>query len=270
MASITDVELESLLFGEIAEPASPAANTARLFLDIDGILKWKNSAGTVFGLNAMTNPMTTKGDIILGDTGGTPSRLAAGTATHVLTANGAGAFPSWQALPAGGITQAYAGYNTAGGSWENMTARRVYMKKITIATACLLSDIEAYLDNGAASDNVDSLAAALFSDNAGTPRDLLAYAPAVGTGLLLDSASGAGGNTNARWFGRAIGYWVTAADYWIAVGAIESSVTGLRIAYDGSGSDRYYTAGGDWMTDAGFTTITTGSNKYSIRANTIR
>jgi len=49
---------------------------------------------------ALTNPMTTKGDIILGDTSGVPSRLGAGTSTYVLTSNGAGAFPSWQVDPA--------------------------------------------------------------------------------------------------------------------------------------------------------------------------
>ena len=47
------------------------------------------------------NPMTTKGDIITGDTGGTPTRLGAGTSTYVLTSNGAAAFPSWQAGGAG-------------------------------------------------------------------------------------------------------------------------------------------------------------------------
>ena len=49
------------------------------------------------------NPMTTKGDIITGDTGGTPTRLAAGTSTYVLTSNGAAAFPSWQVAPSTGL-----------------------------------------------------------------------------------------------------------------------------------------------------------------------
>lgn len=47
---------------------------------------------------AMTNPMTTTGDIIYSsDNSGTPARLAAGTSGYVLTANGAGAAASWQA-----------------------------------------------------------------------------------------------------------------------------------------------------------------------------
>jgi hypothetical protein len=40
-----------------------------------------------------------------------------------------------------------------------------------------------------------------------------------------------------------------------------------RIASDASGSDRSYTSGGDWMTDAGWYTVSTGTTKYSIRAN---
>lgn len=51
----------------------------------------------------MTNPMTTTGDIIYSsDNSGTPARLAAGTSTHVLTSNGAGTAPSWQAATGGG------------------------------------------------------------------------------------------------------------------------------------------------------------------------
>jgi hypothetical protein len=45
--------------------------------------------------------MTTKGDIIIADTGGTPTRLAAGaTAGMVLRSAGSGAFETW-ALPTG-------------------------------------------------------------------------------------------------------------------------------------------------------------------------
>jgi hypothetical protein len=54
------------------------------------------------GGGGMTNPMTTKGDVILGDTAGAPVRLAAGTAGQVLTAAGAGAFPAWATPAAGG------------------------------------------------------------------------------------------------------------------------------------------------------------------------
>lgn len=44
------------------------------------------------------SPMTTAGDIIIGGASGTGTRLAAGTSTHVLTSNGAGVAPSYQAV----------------------------------------------------------------------------------------------------------------------------------------------------------------------------
>lgn len=53
-------------------------------------LKWAaNPAG-------FTNPMTTLGDMIVGGTGGTATRVAAGTAGLVWTSNGPGAAPTWQ------------------------------------------------------------------------------------------------------------------------------------------------------------------------------
>lgn len=57
---------------------------------------------------SLTNPMTTIGDLIVGGTvsGGvaTPTRLAAGTATYVLTSNGPGVAPTYQAAAGGGYT----------------------------------------------------------------------------------------------------------------------------------------------------------------------
>lgn len=49
------------------------------------------------GGTALTNPMTTEGDIILAGSGGTPTRLGIGTNGYVLTSNGTTA--SWQAAP---------------------------------------------------------------------------------------------------------------------------------------------------------------------------
>jgi hypothetical protein len=47
------------------------------------------------------NPMTTQGDIIYGGTSGTPTRLAGGTSSYVLTSNGSTSAPSWQASTGG-------------------------------------------------------------------------------------------------------------------------------------------------------------------------
>lgn len=55
------------------------------------------------GGSGMTNPMTTVGDLVVGGTSGTPARLAASTASYVLTSNGAGVAPTWQES-SGGVT----------------------------------------------------------------------------------------------------------------------------------------------------------------------
>jgi|GEM_PF-5575985 len=85
-------------------PASPGAGNQKLFIRTsDHTLCYVNSSGTVTQVGAgsgMTNPMTTKGDVILGDTGGTPTRLAAGaTAGMVLTSAGSGAFETFSLPP---------------------------------------------------------------------------------------------------------------------------------------------------------------------------
>lgn len=54
--------------------------------------------------SALTNPMTTVGDIIIGSTAGAPARLAAATSGYVLTAAGAGVAPAWAAAAGGSIT----------------------------------------------------------------------------------------------------------------------------------------------------------------------
>lgn len=63
-----------------------------------GPLPWLTSAASGA---PMTNPMTTAGDLIVGGSGGAPTRLASDTAGKVLTANGPGVAPSWQASSGG-------------------------------------------------------------------------------------------------------------------------------------------------------------------------
>lgn len=174
--------------------------------------------------------------------------------------------------PAGGgggsLTQAYVGYNTAGGTWESMTAQRVYAKKITLANDCLLTDIEAYVQ-GHSSDLVSALAVAIYDDASGTPDNLIQYVAGKDTTALLDDTTGAGGVDHPRWLGMPLGRWLVAGDYWICVAAY-TNAGGWQIGKDGSGSDRYYTSGGQWFADWGWYAATTTTDKYSIRANTIR
>lgn len=231
MATASDNVFPKLILSEGAAPATPAANQVKLYAKSDGLLYSKDDAGT-----------------------------------ETLVSGGAGG---------GAITQAYVGYNTIGASWEQMTTYRVLAKKVTLANACLLTSVSAYLRNSASGsdDIVHAVAFGLYTDNAGTPQYLIGTSRDGSNGtptILFDSASGSTGDDTGRWFHGGFGAWLASGDYWITVQMNHASTPNMAIAYDGSGSDRYYTSGGDWMSDWGFYTPTTGTNKYSIRANTIR
>lgn len=290
LPTASDNAFSSLLITEGSAPASPAAGKRRLYvLSSDHLAYLKDSSGTVVGLTlggyvpggtdvaiadggtgASTatagfdalSPMTTAGDLIIGGASGTRTRLAAGaTSGHVLTSNGSGAAPSWQAAAgAGGLTQAYVGYNTIGGSFDVPGVNsKIYAKSVTIATACLITSIGGYFQSGAGTSF--GPAVALYSDNAGAPQKYLGGGPAA---ALVDI------NTNgARWIDMPLGIWVPAATYWLAVRTSDAGAGAvIQLAYDGSGGDVTKTgAAGAW---GDLASLTSTSNKFSIRANTIR
>ena len=63
-------------------------------------------AYTATGTLASSGVLTQYGVVIGGGAGAVPTSTAVGTATHVLTSNGAGVAPTFQALPASGLTRA--------------------------------------------------------------------------------------------------------------------------------------------------------------------
>jgi hypothetical protein len=83
----------------------------------------------------------------------------------------------------GGLTHSYLGYNTIGGSTEAVTVRRWYAKKITVATDGIITSIGAYLDQTVAGATTQ-FSAAVYEDNAGSPRYVLATNTPVATGIL--------------------------------------------------------------------------------------
>lgn len=74
---------------------------------------WRGDA-TWAAITAMTNPMTTGGDVIYGGSSGTPTRLANGTSGQVLTSSGGTAAPYWSSVSggAGSLTDTYVGYGS--------------------------------------------------------------------------------------------------------------------------------------------------------------
>jgi len=206
MTKASDNIFPKLTLVEGSAPASPAASDFSLYFDsADHLLKWKNSAGTVTTLatgTAMTNPMTTAGDIILGDTGGAAIRLAKGTDSQVLTVDPTTHLPLWAAGGGGGgLAQSFVGYNTIGGTWTAVTSTRQINKKITLASAATLTSIDAHVR--ANSDGFQVMMVGLLTDNAGAP-DLLCAVNYAGNMLLSNSSSG---SPARRPVGeRAIGY----------------------------------------------------------------
>jgi len=85
-------------------PASGSFVVGDFIVDQSGFVWICTSAGTpgTWTLAGFHNPMTTTGDLIVGGSSGTPSRLAASSTTgQVLTSNGAGVAPTYQ-TPTGG------------------------------------------------------------------------------------------------------------------------------------------------------------------------
>ena len=102
-------------------------------------------AGWVFNPDlsgaALTNPMTTKGDIIQGDTGGSPTRLGAGTAGQALISGGAAAFSAWGslALASASYTRTSANYTTTSTSMADVDGTNLALAITTGAHRCLVS-----------------------------------------------------------------------------------------------------------------------------------
>ena len=179
---------------------------------------------------------------------GVTASVAGGVATVTVSTGG------------GGLTQAYVGYNTIGGSFETAASNsKHYLKQITLADDCLLTSIECYLD--AAAGTCGGPSVGVLTDSSGAPDRVIAATPGI---LFLDL------ETNARWVAVPIGVWLVAGTYWIGVriGDVGAAVL-PQIAYDATGSDRTYVSGvsawPDWDNGTGATT----ANQYSIRANTI-
>jgi len=95
----SDNVFPKVTFVEGAAPASPSASDFHLYFDSsDHLLKWKNSAGTVFPVTTggFSDPMTTRGDVIVRNASNVTARLAVGSANTYLGSDGTD--PSWSAV----------------------------------------------------------------------------------------------------------------------------------------------------------------------------
>lgn len=204
------------------------------------------------------------------DQGGDPSAPSSGhpvvyakSGGLYLRSNSGITGPFGTATP-GGITQAYAGYNSIGGSSTAATANLIYLKKVTLAADCTIASIGAYVKQNTGGATL-TIAVGLYTDNSGAPLYVVGGSFITIFGQITSGVAG-----SARWVDVPLGAFVAAGDYWIA---FQMSNVNWDVYYDGSGSDRTIAPnstpqladyGGNIYTD------TTTSNKYSLRANTIR
>jgi hypothetical protein len=102
----SDNQFPKLIVAEVAAPATPASGLGYLYEKTDGALYFKNDAGTETNLStALTNPMTTAGDIIYGGASGVATRLALGAVGGAVSRiNGAVAWNSGTSNPGAAVS----------------------------------------------------------------------------------------------------------------------------------------------------------------------
>ncbi len=89
------------LGGQALVPADGSIQAGKLSSNAVTTAKIEDNAVTLAKMAGGTD-----GNLITYDASGDPAYVATGTATHLLTSNGAGAAPTFQAAPAGGLTAA--------------------------------------------------------------------------------------------------------------------------------------------------------------------
>lgn len=192
-----------------------------------------------------------RGISTIGGADGQMPMVSAGKLVYATPAAGGGG---------GGITHTALGNTGTGTAAENMLQYRVYLKKITIASAGLLSSVHAYVDNQANPGNVASADFAIWDDNNNAPNHLLTETAGRTTSLYIPSQQ--------RWISAAFGRWLDPGSYWLGVQS--SNATGvMRIWYGTGGGDPYYTSSGAWFADGGSYAVTTSTKNYCIRADLV-
>lgn len=167
----------------------------------------------------------------------------------------------------GGLTHTTQGTTSPGASWQG--TRGTYLKKLTLASAGLVSSIVAHVKGDGT--NLQGISAAIFADNAGTPGDLITAGGA--SGLVSDSSAYDTNlkiSTTARDVTFPMGAWLGAGDYWFAVRMFGGGDSQILLNYTGSGSDYDNTSASTNWIDHSIDAAASGSNNYTIYIHVIR
>lgn len=163
------------------------------------------------------------------------------------------------------------GTTTIGASFDN-TMKAIY-KKITVPAGGGFLPSVAVAIKGQSSGSA-GLIAAIMTDNAGTPENVVAVggmdrtgAASAGTAHVHALLGGLVLNTTARFVSLPVGVDLAAGDYWIVVMNVAATGNDVQFAYSsGTGSDRTK-ATTDGAYDHSVGASSTGTNDYSLYAN---
>jgi hypothetical protein len=209
------------------------------------------------GPTGITGPTGPTGVGATGATGPTGSAGATGaTGPTGLTGSTGATGPTGSG---GGFTQSYLGYNTAGGTTENIAAGsgKFIFKKVTVASDGLLSAIGMYVKGSAA--NIQGMFPLLLEDAAGSPGKMIAHnLPGQSGGISIFNCQL---STVARWVEVPLSVWLPAGDYWLGMGVWNN----ITVHKDGSGSDQTKAPGDSSWFDSYTSSMTTTTDKYSMR-----
>jgi hypothetical protein len=161
----SDNPFPSILVVEGTEPTAPSAGQQRLYIDsTTHKLKRTDSTGTDVTIEAaagLSDPMTTRGDIIIRNASNVTARLAKGSASQVLTSDGTDV--AW-ATPAGGASAlAAASYKRTAGDYTTTSTSFVDVDGTNLALT-ITTGARRVLVSLAAQARHDSVSGSTFID----------------------------------------------------------------------------------------------------------